>query len=176
MLRPVAVTTILAGLLSCTFSSHAAPVGNSLFRVHVPPFMNIVAPVESSTITHDESNSNQRFPRTTWWAIGTSQFGHTVTLSTTQAFTHENDPSHKRDVRLRLTRNFGTPNWTIDAATDTTDYAAAVPDEIATVQASSTGPALARFRLRVVFITDDFTTLPHGNYETTVVGTITANH
>jgi len=148
------------------------------FTVNVPPSISVTAPADVA-ITHDESNNDQAFAAQTWVVKGNTLNGVTVSFSTGTAFTHTTDPSFKRDALLGLALGTTTgpagTTWTVDTASDQTDYANATPDEVATVAASSNGVGSADFDLAVTFITDTFGSFAAGAYETTVTGTISSN-
>ena len=144
------------------------------FTVAVPASLTITAPTDA-VLTHDESDNNQAFPAQQWVVRGNTLSGVSVSFSTAQAFTNTTDASFKRDVSLGLavSSSTGPAAWSVSQASDTTDYAGS--DEVATVAASSDGVGRATFDLSVSFVTDSFGTFAEGNYETTVVGTLTAN-
>ena len=128
--------------------------------------MWLSSPVSLRTLTHDTTDADQTFSETRWLSICSSLSGAVLTFSTSQAFANTTDPSKKRDARLSIRRMFGSNNWTINVPTDQTDYAAAVPKEVATVKATSSSPAFTFWGLTATFITDDFSTLAAGTYET----------
>jgi hypothetical protein len=153
-----------------------AQTGSQKFTVNVPSSISITAPADVA-LTHDESDNNQAFPAQSWGVSGNTQAGVNVSFSTAQAFTHTTDSSYKRDVELSLALGnaIGAATWTVGTASDTTDYANATPDEVATVAASSDGVGAADFDLSVTFITDTFGSFAAGAYETTVTGTVSSN-
>ncbi|XZE53279.1 hypothetical protein SH139x_005014 [Planctomycetaceae bacterium SH139] len=144
------------------------------FRVVVPANISISPPAEVE-ITHDESESDQPFPQQQWLVKGNVLSGLSVSFATVTPFTHTTAPDFKRDARLNLAvaASLGPANWTVDQATDQTDYQASNLDAV--VLASSDGVGRATFDLGVEFITDGFGSFAAGNYETTIVGTVTAN-
>ena len=165
------VTLVLA-------ASHANAVDDTeTFTVTVDPVLTITAPAASVSAIHDTTDTNQAFAAQRWTVTQNASAGASVTFSTNQAFTHATATTVKRDARLDLalfSSDTGS-GWAVSTATDTTDYANATPDEVATVAAASTAAGDAAFDLTVTFITVDFSTLPSGNYSTTVTGTLTAN-
>ena len=98
-----------------------------------------------------------------------------MTFQTDHAFRNLAAPAYKRDAILRLTRLQGPKKggWTITVAQDQTDYAAG--NEVATVSMSSTKDGMQIVRMEVEFITGNLATLPGGDYQLTVIGTITQN-
>lgn len=144
------------------------------FRVIIPSNLSIISP-DDVTLTHDETNANQRFPSQLWTVVGNNMTGVSVSFSALKPFTHTNDPRYKCDARLGLAINSsnGPGAWTMTQVNDVTDHANG--DNTATVSAVSNGTSHARFDLGVNFITGTYGSFPSGVYETTVVGTITAN-
>ncbi|MFK8113659.1 MAG: hypothetical protein AB8B91_15765 [Rubripirellula sp.] len=161
-------------LASTATTAMAQTTGSQKFTVTVPSAISIVAPANVS-LTHDETENNQAFPAQQWVVKGNSLAGVTVSFSTGSAFQHITDANAKRDASLGLAVNssVGAAAWTVNQASDTTDYAN--NDGIATVQASSNGFGRANLDVSVSFITDEFGSFPAGDYETTVTGTVTAN-
>lgn len=153
-----------------------AQTASQKFTVNVPANISITSPSDV-VITHDESDDDQAFAPQTWTVKGNTLAGVNVSFSTDQAFTHTTDSSFKRDAQLglSLSSSNGPATWTIGTASDTTDYANATPDEVATVAASSDGVGSADFDLAVTFITDTFGSFASGAYETTVTGTVSSN-
>lgn len=168
-------TIFLASIFAVlTTTASAATSGSQKFTVIVPTNIAIVPPADV-TITHDQTENNQPFPPQPWTVRGNSLAGVTVSFSTTNAFVHTSDPSFVRNAQIGLSvgNTIGPANWTVVQASDTTDFAA--NDGVATVQASSDGVGRATLNLNVSFVTDGFGSFAAGNYESTVVGTITAN-
>jgi hypothetical protein len=145
------------------------------YRVRVPFRLIVISGAPDISIVHDQTDNDQVFPPQPWFVRGTWPFGVTVTLATSQAFTHTAAPTFKRDARLDLeivdTQGFAT--WTLDVPSDRTNYATG--DEQAVVQASSNFLGRAELALTVTFLTVQYADLAAGNYELTVVGTATAN-
>ena len=83
------------------------------------------------------------------------------------------NPVYQRNVRLLVKQPFGTGGWVRNVITDESDYANSDPDAQVEVASSSAGFAI--ILLNVTFITEDVNTLIAGDYEVTLVGTITAN-
>ena len=155
-------------------SAALAQSGSQKYTVVVPSSLTITAPADVS-LTHDESDNDQAFPAQQWVVKGNSLNGVSVSFATSQAFKHTTEPTYKRDLTLGLAvaSSNGPATWNVTQASDTTDYVGS--DEVATVAASSNGVGRATFDLSVTFITDSFGTFAAGSYETTVVGTLTAN-
>jgi len=173
-LAPVAAFMLCICLLSTCMVSTCAAQGQQKFRVNVPAHIGVTPP-EDVTITHDESDRNQRFPVQLWGVKGNNPAGVAVSFSTTQAFTHTTDDTFKRNARLVLAigDTSGPATWSLTQAKDTTDHTNG--DGVATVAASSNGVGRADFRLKVRFITGAFGTFAAGEYETTITGTVTAH-
>lgn len=168
---------LMAGVaLTALISSNATAqiTDSQKFTVNVPTNISITAPVDQA-ITHDETDSNQSFPLQTWSVVGNTVAGVTVSLAVDQPFTHTADPSYRRDVQMgfAIKNTSGPGTWTLTQSSDTTDYDA--NDLVATVGASSNGTGSATFDLAISFITGTYGSFAAGTYETTVVGTVTAN-
>lgn len=148
---------------------------NALYKVHISPFMQIQALGPDRVATHPMTAGNVNFNNQLWSARTSSATGSTVTLSSDHAFHNLADPNYKRDVRLQLTQMYVTTSsgWQFDTVVDTTNYAAA--DETATVQVSCRRPGNATIWLNVSFLTGNLATLKGGQYQMTVVGTISEN-
>lgn len=144
------------------------------FRVIIPTDLAIISP-DDVTLTHDETDSNQSFPAQVWLVVGNNQTGVSVSFTVSTPFTNIDDSRYQRDASLGLIVNSSTGpgSWTITQASDATDYASG--DNTATVAAASNGTSRAYFNLGVNFVTDTYGSFPAGIYETTIVGTITAN-
>lgn len=144
------------------------------FRVVIPTNLSIISP-DDVTLTHDETNANQQFPTQSWSVLGNNRTGVSVSFTASTPFTNIDDSRYKCDTSLALAINSSTgPGaWTMTQVNDVTDYANA--DNTATVSAVSNGSSRARFDLGVNFVTDTYGSFPSGIYETTIVGTITAN-
>ena len=160
------------GFASLSFAQD--PTASQKFRVIVPTSISITAPNEIE-MTHDQSDNDLSFPNQAWVVKANVLSGVTVGFAVQSPFVHTTDATFKRDARLSLAVNssLGPATWTVTTASDQTDYANA--DDSASVVAESNGVGRATFDLAVQFITNDFGTFAAGNYETTVVGTVTAN-
>lgn len=172
------IKKIALALSFCTFASagsvYAQTTASQKFKVVVPTSISITAPDEVE-LTHDETDGNQAFPQQLWIVKGNTLTGVTVSFTTQSAFTNVTDPTFKRNALIALSvgSSLGPATWSVTQASDQTNYA--LNDENAVVQASSNGVGRAVFNLAVTFITDTYGTFAEGDYETTVVGTVTAN-
>lgn len=166
---------LLAVLFLSLMSSPVSGQDSALYRVHVSPFMQLDAMTPNRTAVHPMTAGNVVFTSNRWFARSSSITGSTVRLSTDHAFQHVSNATQKRDARLTLTGMSGSSGagWHYNVVSDTTNYLAG--DDIATVQVSSTAPGNALIMLRVDFITGTVSTMQQGNYELTVVGTISEN-
>ncbi len=151
-----------------------AETDNQNFTVSVPERLAITAP-SAQTITHDETDDPQAFTAQSWLVEGNAINGVSVTFATATAFQNTTDISIERNVQLDLALGSvaGPATWSIDTATDTTDYSTS--DGIAQVAASSDGAGTANLLVTVTFITETFGLFAAGDYTTTVTGTVTAN-
>lgn len=167
----ILICTALAAL--CVQTLFAAD--DTVYTVHVSPFMQIDAMTADRTATHPLTTGNISFTNNRWFARTSSGTGSTVRFSTDHAFQHVASPSSQRDARLTLTSLAGNSSarWQYDVVTDTTNYAAG--DGTATVQVSSRAPGTAIINMRVDFLTGTPSTLRQGQYQMTVIGTISEN-
>lgn len=170
-----AILGFVCAIASTMCSAQAQVQEDTAYTVYIPPEMTLRALRPDQSRVHPETPANVTFNNSLWWARTTSTTGSTIRLATSTPFVNVTNPGFERDVQLHSPRLFGSAsaNWTYDTATDQTDYAAG--DDDAAVQISGTGPGMALIFLRVTFITGDLATLGGGDYEVTVVGTITAN-
>ncbi len=82
----------------------------------------------------------------------------------------------RRDAQLglALANVNGPATWTVTAPADATNIAGG--DTNAQVAATSNGVGKANFDLSVTFVTGEFGTFAAGNYNLTIIGTVTANN
>ncbi len=174
-MRNFVKTMIVSAMLLLWLTTSAAAQDNVRYRVHIAPHMEIRALGQARSATHPMTAANLTFNNQQWHAVTLSGTGSTVRFTTDHAFRHATDFSYKRDARLQLTRIVGTSSarWQFDTVTDTTNYAAG--DETATVQISSRGPGVANISMNVIFMTGSLASLKGGQYDMTVVGTISEN-
>lgn len=145
------------------------------YSVFIPASMSLEAMRPPDSATHPMTPANVVLSDSRWRARSSSTTGSTVTFRTDHSFWNLDGSGYKRDAIVRLTRLQGPPhgNWTIDVAQDQTDYANG--DEVAQVTMSSTAPGMQMVRMEVEFVTGDLSTLRGGDYQLTVIGTITQN-
>ena len=169
---------IQSGLLVLLFTNASASGQDQHdhdFTVYVPPAMSLRALRPDQSVVHPRTPANITMGRSLWRASTSSASGSTIRFAVDTPFINQQKPEYKRDVRLRSPRLFGnrSARWMFDQSTDRTDYASG--DNQAQVQISGSGPGQALIFLRVTFLTGDVATLAGGDYQVTVVGTITAN-
>ncbi|MFO1064414.1 MAG: hypothetical protein U0892_11175 [Pirellulales bacterium] len=152
----------------------AQTTGNQTFTVQVPVSLSITAPTNAVSIQHDETNNLQSFPAQSWTVKGNAVAGVNVTFAAAQPFTNVTDTSVKRNAQLGLAvgSSQGPAAWTVDVASDATDYA--TNKNTAQVHCSSNGAGRASLNLTVKFVTEEYGLFPAGDYVTTVTGTIAA--
>lgn len=169
---------IVAALLIVSSASIASAqttaTATQKFKVIVPANISITAPA-NVVITHDQTDNDQAFPPQQWTVRGNTLAGVAVSFSTQSPFVHTTDPTFKRDAQLSLGvgPTTGPATWNITTASDATNYLNA--DDTATVTASSSGIGKAVFQVNMKFLTNGFGTFAAGDYESTVVGTVTSN-
>lgn len=147
------------------------------YQVTISARLALIAPTSWMIKAYPGTGSaNIVFPEQVWNAKSNASRGCTVTLETATAFRHTLTPTSKRDATLTLSsvqRVKGPGAWTINIPTASTDIRR--NREVARVRASSNGSGDGRIGLVVTFLTTAPGTLLEGDYQTTVVGTITAN-
>lgn len=175
MIRRYICPTLFALLILAPFSAANAQSVGQAFKVVVPGRMAIAVVNPTATCLHDETDDDQDFASEQWTVKGNKKNGVTVTFSTGSAFVNSTDSAYKNDATLLLATvsTTGPGTWTLDTATDTTDYAGG--DEVATVQASSDKPGRATFDLTCTCMVGSFWDMLEGDYDMTVTGTVTAN-
>lgn len=174
-LRLPTIQVCLVLVAACAGSDTVPAQDSNRYRVTVPHYMRIDALQPAASATHPGTSADVTLANQIWFAASASPTGATVQLTTDHAFHNVQNDSYRRDARLRLTRLMATrqARWQFDTITDQTNYIAA--DEVATVQYSSRGPGIAFAWLDVTFLTGDMATLRGGDYQLTVIGTISQN-
>lgn len=125
-------------------------------------------------MAHNGQSAPQVFPEVKWIAVnGQGRNGGIVNLECA-AFTSTLDARSQVDVQLdmRVIRVSGDTDWHVDKSSDLSNVAGG--DATADVFASSTDRGNGQFGIVVTFYNHDASVLLSGNYETTLVGTITA--
>ena len=160
---------------ACATAATGMGQDSTSYSVTVPHYMRIDALQSAASANHPGTTADVTIANQVWFAASASPTGSTVQLTTDHAFHNVHNDSYRRDARLRLTRLMATlqARWQFDTISDQTNYAAA--DEVATVQYSSRGPGIAYAWLDVTFLTGDLATLRGGDYQLTVIGTISQN-
>jgi len=161
-------------LLFATRCASAQTTAGQAFRVNVPTSAAITAAGGLQQLVHDETNADQVFSPQNWTVKANAPGGVSVSFTAQTPFNHVNQP-FQRDVGLALAvGNIAGPgSWNVGTADAASDYASGLSE--ATVSASSNGIGRAELALTVRFITDTFGTFATGDYNTTIVGTVTAN-
>lgn len=163
----------LRSVIALVLLLHAPYVGaqtqQQTFKISLPGIVSITAENDLAEITHDLRERDQRFPSQRWSVTSQNSLGAVVTLQTNQAFTNTSDSTAKRDVQISLNIRNG-PRWRVSQRRDETDYKSG--DEIAIVRAESDRAGDANFNLRVIFREESVDDLMDGDYELTVIGTI----
>lgn len=175
-LRKIANVWLVLILTGIVASAAWAAIDTQRFTVNVPVRVIVRAPIFDPIRGYPGSGSaNVVFAPQSWWAAGNSTRGVNVTLETLTAFRHTTTSTSKRNARLDLsaTKIKGRGNWTVNTATATTNFTAGA--ENVRVRASSDGTGEANLFLTVTFITGAPGTLLEGDYQMTVLGTVTEN-
>lgn len=133
--------------------------------------MAIGSQADLAEIEHDDTSGDQRFDRQVFDVAAQTVSGAVVVFETQQTFTHTTQPSLRRDVRLRLSQAVAS-RWRLTRAEDRSDHAAG--QLRASVSAESDHPGDARFFLHVDYIEQATSATAAGDYQTTIVATISA--
>lgn len=165
---------VALALVACAQNAAAQ---NQSFTVEVASSVTLTAP-EDSTIPHDTTDANQSFGVSNWGVTCNNGAGATVDFRTTAVFVNG---STERDLEMTVsivstdTDAGGSPVWSVTPALTTysSDYASG--DRAGHVQATSGGPGNATLGLAMVFVDNDYSLLPAGDYTVQVTGTITSN-
>ena len=174
-LRLLAGFVFALSVMLITESTAAQTSDGARYTIRIDPFMQLTALGADRTAIHPLTPSNITFAGQTWFARTSSSTGSTIQWTTDHSFWNTADPSYRRDARLRLTRIVGSAisGWQFDTVQDQTNTVGG--DETALVQVSSQRAGNAIIWMDVTFITGNLPTLRGGNYEMTVIGTISAN-
>ncbi len=124
-------------------------------------------------IAHDGQSAPQVFPEVKWIAINSQGFGGAVMSFDCAAFESTLDSRSRVDVQLdlRVIRAPGDADWQVAKASDLSNVAAG--DNGVNVMAATSDRGNAQFGVVVTFVNHDASMLISGDYETTLVGTIT---
>jgi len=162
--RPLAAAAVLVCFASLLAPDPAAAQGLRLNATGGP----------IKQMAHDGQSAPQVFPEVKW--IGINAQGHDGGIVNWEcgAFTSTVDARSKVDVQLDLReiRVSGDTDWRADKSTDLSNVAGG--DGTAGVMATSTENGNGQFGIVVTFYNHDASILLSGDYETTLVGTITA--
>ena len=177
MFRPAFAILIALGI-----SPNACGQDARVYRVAIPNGLTLNALSSTQTSTHPLTATNLNFFNSNWFVNANNGAGANATF-TAGPFVNLSDSSFRRDVHLRLraldnnsiiSQIFGIQwPWQYETRNDRTRYASG--DNTARVSLNSTFAGSAQVSIRVRFITGDVDSLAAGTYQTTVVGTITAN-
>lgn len=159
-------------LATCVSTASGQSVDNT-YTVDVPVSMSLRPLQGSRSTSHPNTNGNITFRNSSWLAYTASTTGSTVVFKTETPFQVASAPSEQRDVRLVVRQPFGSGGWSRTVRRSQTDYVGGDLD--AQVSVSSSGPGFAFIFVNVTFLTGDINTLTGGDYQLTLVGTITAN-
>lgn len=174
--RTYSLLLIGTAALMCSAETAYSQLSDSTdLTVTVSPAMEIRALSGPRAEVHPLNNNDIVFNNNIWRARSSSATGSTVTLKTNHSFHNAINSNYRRDARLECTAIRGSlgSGWNFATSSDQTDYRAG--DEEALLEFTSSRPGLALFFLRITFITEDYRQLHGGDYEMTVIGTITAN-
>ncbi|WP_145099158.1 hypothetical protein [Rosistilla carotiformis] len=155
----------------CGLASADGPSDQQIFRVHVPQRVGL-GDAESVVVTkRDPTDNDPQFSTQTFDVVSQTPAGAVVVFESQQVFRHRSHPAKRSDLRMRLDPPQAS-RWRVTQASDQTDYAAG--RTIATVVAQSNQAGDARLCLRVELVDHPRPQTMTGDYETTVVATISA--
>ena len=181
-LRTTVSTIVLCGMVVLGAASAKAQITTSqTFRVVVPSVMSLTTPQATLTETHTGNNNNFVMTRQQWVAISNAPAGANITFTLTKPFLHTTLPLlYKRDARMTVSVDAsGTDavaNWLVIAPIAVqTGYLLTIPINQVSIVALSTGPGKGTINVDVEFLTNNYSTLLQGTYETVVTATIAAN-
>jgi hypothetical protein len=139
-----------------------------------PPGLNATGP-KVQTIQHNGLGEPQTFPEVRWIIISPQSRRGAVVEMACAAFANTLDGSQRVDTRLelRVLQSVDRADWTVATPTDQSDIADG--QETAHTFAVSRDRGNGQLGIVVTFVNFDFTQLTTGEYETTLVGTITEN-
>lgn len=174
MIQKVAGSFVALVVVTCAQNAAAQ---NQTFTVEVASSVTLTAP-EDASIPHDTTDANQSFGVSNWGVTCNNGAGATVDFRTTAVF---QNGSTERDLQMTVsivssdTDTGGNAVWSVNPALTTysSDYAGS--DRAGHVQATSAGPGNATLGLAMVFVDNDYSLLPAGDYTVQVTGTITSN-
>lgn len=170
------VTRILTAVVALSYGHMAFGQQTQTFTVQVASALSLIAP-EDAIISHNEADENQSFGVSGWGVTCNNAAGATVDFTTNAVFANG---AIERDLTMTVSvvstdSVGGTPVWAVTPALTSYSSDYANSDVDGQVQAVSSGAGNATLGLAMVFVDNDFSVLPSGNYTVTVTGTITAN-
>jgi len=168
--RTFLILSAVVALTLLSTSTAWAQTDSQKFTVRVLPVISIASPADV-VLPHSTTDEDQAFPEQDWKVSCNSADGASVTLETQSAFTNG---KFERDAQLDLRVLGGSAghDWKVGVDSATTKYPSATK---VSVTASSSKPGSASLGLRVTLIDNSYDDLAAGDYEMTVLGTISAN-
>ncbi|QDS87330.1 hypothetical protein EC9_15080 [Rosistilla ulvae] len=175
IIRPLLASAVALPLLVSVVQAQETQ-DQQRFQVRVPGLVAINATNSLAEMEHDLTEANQTFEWQPWQVTCNNVAGAIATFETDQAFTHTTNASVKRDAFLFLSNASGSiflasDDWRVTHFADETDYK--MGDGVAMVTAEVTGASDGKFLLRVVYLEENLAETIAGDYELTVIGTIT---
>lgn len=125
-------------------------------------------------LTHSGISEPQPFPEVRWIAVNPQGNRGAVVQMTCAPFANTLFPGARVDTRLdlRVTQSLERAGWQVLTPSDQTELPANAPAEVI---AMSRARGNGQFGIVVTFVNHDVSVLFGGEYETTLVGTITEN-
>lgn len=172
-IRKVASGLMALAIVACAQNAFGQ---TQSFTVEVASSVTLTAPGDS-TIPHDTTDANQSFGVSNWGVTCNNGAGATVDFRTTAVFANG---ATERDLQMTVSvvstdSSGGSPVWAVNPALTTYSSDYANGNVAGHVQATSAGPGNANLGLAMVFVDNDYSLLPAGDYTVQVTGTITSN-
>ncbi len=145
------------------------------FHVHVPPRLSIKAPPMEAHAVLLPGEAQVALAQQTWNVTSNATSGATVQFSTERCFHHVFDSRIRRDAQLdvKILDESRPGVWVVTQPNSVTHYDSGI--EEASVQVVSSNSGTVSLGVTVTFLQGDSYSTPDGDYETTIVGTITAH-
>ncbi len=169
------LVTATAVMLGGFMKVQADRVSRQTFVAHVLPRVSVKSPPRGATSILDPSQVHVQFTQQDWDVTTNSLSGATIQFVTEHSFHNQNHSNIRRDAQLelRILSQSKSGTWTVTQPSGVTNHE--LGQELATVQVNSISPGFAVVGLTVTFLQGASLSTPDGDYETTVIGTITAN-
>ncbi len=169
------LVTATAVMLGGFMKVQADRVARQTFVVHILPRVSIKSPPRGTISILHPSLSHLQFAQQDWEVTTNSLSGATIQFVTEHSFHNQSHSISRRNAQLELSilSQSKSGTWTVTQPSDVTNHESGL--ETARVQVDSHSPGFAVIGLTVTFLPGTSLSTPDGDFETTVIGTITAN-